>query len=83
VAADLPHVDHKLPDRLASIKQIEDAVTRGDAADLGRRIDEPTLCGHVRDRDQLCARTDRAFQRSEVKLPGRVVAHHVDLDSHA
>ena len=41
----------------------------GDAADVGRRIDEPAVRGHVRDRDQLCARTDRALERDEVELP--------------
>jgi hypothetical protein len=37
----------------------------------------------VRDRDQLCARTDRAFERGEVELPGCVVVYHVDLDPDA
>jgi hypothetical protein len=46
-------------------------MTRGDAPDLGHRIDEPALRRHVRDRDQLCARTDRALECLEVELPGR------------
>src|SRR2546428_10749247 len=82
VAADLRHIDGELADRLAGIEQIEDAVARGDAADLRRRIDEPASPGHVRDRDQLCARTDRALERGEVDLPGRVAVDHVDLDPH-
>ena len=83
VAADLPHIDRELADRLAGVEQIEDAVARGDAADLGGRIDEPASAGHVRDRDQLRARTDRALERGEVDLPGRVAVDHVDLDPHA
>jgi hypothetical protein len=35
VAADLPHIDGELADRLVGIEQIEDAVARGDMADLG------------------------------------------------
>jgi len=31
VAADLPHIDRELADRLAGVEQIEDAVARGDA----------------------------------------------------
>jgi hypothetical protein len=46
---------------------------RGDMADFRRRIDEPALCRHVRDRDQLGARRDRG----EVELPGRIVVDHV------
>jgi hypothetical protein len=34
VAADLPHIDRELADRLAGIEQIEDAVARGDMADF-------------------------------------------------
>jgi hypothetical protein len=45
VAADLPYIDRELADRLAGIEQIEDAVARGDAADLRRRVDEPPLPG--------------------------------------
>jgi hypothetical protein len=71
------------PDRLAGIEQIEDAVARGDMAHFGRRIDEPALRRHMRDRDQLGARTDRALERGEVELPGRVVVDHVDLDPDA
>ena len=37
----------------------------------------------MRDRDQLCARTDRALERGEVELPGRVAVDYVDLDPHA
>jgi len=72
-----------MADRLAGIEQIEDASARGDMADLGRRIDEPSLRGHVRDRDQLCARTDRALECLDFNLPGRVIVDHVDLDPHA
>ena len=61
-AADLPHLDRKLADRLAGIEQIEDAVARGDMTDFGHQIDEAALRRHVRDRDQLSARTDRAFE---------------------
>jgi len=82
-AADPPHIDPELTVRLAGIEQIEDAVARGDFADLGRRIDEPALRGHVRDRDQLCARTDRALECLEVELPGHIVLDHVDLDPDA
>ena len=78
VAADLLHIDRELADRLTGIEQIEDAMARGNAADIGRRIYEPALGGHVGDRDQLCARTDRAFELGEVDLSGRVVVHHVD-----
>jgi hypothetical protein len=63
MATDLLHIDRELADRLVGIEQIEDAVTRGDAADFGRRIDEPALSRHVRDRVQLGARTDRALER--------------------
>jgi hypothetical protein len=83
VAADVSHVDREVADRLAGIEQIEDAVARGDAADVGGRIDQPAPPGHVRDRDQLRARTDRALERGEVELPGRVAVDHVDLDPHA
>jgi len=83
VAADVLHVDREVADRLAGIEQIEDAVARGDAADVGRRIDEPASPGHVRDRDQLRARADRAIQRGQIDLPGRVAVDHVDLDPHA
>jgi hypothetical protein len=83
VAADLLHIDGELADRLAGIEQIEDAMARGDMADLGRRIDEPALRRHVRDRDQLCAPTDRALERGVVELPRRVVLDHIDLDSRA
>jgi hypothetical protein len=38
-----------------------------DMADFGRRIDEPALRRHVRDRDQLGARSDRALDRGEVE----------------
>jgi hypothetical protein len=82
VAADLLHIDRELADRRAGIEQIEDAVARGDMADFGRRIDKPASPRHVRDRDQLGARTDRALERGEVELPRRVVVHHVDLDPH-
>jgi hypothetical protein len=58
-------------------------VTRGDAADLRRRIDEPASPRHVRDRDQLRARTDRALERIQVDLPGGIAVDHVDLDTHA
>ena len=58
-------------------------MARGDAADGGRRIDEPASPGHVRDRDQLRARPDRALERGEVDLAGRVAVDHVDLDPHA
>jgi len=61
VAADLPHIDRELADRLAGIEQIENAMAPGDEPDLGRGIDEPALRGYVRDRDQLGARTDRAL----------------------
>lgn len=61
MAADLPHIDRELADRLAGIEQIEDAVVRGDMADIGRRIDQPALRRDMRDRDQLGARTDRAL----------------------
>ena len=71
------------PDRLAGIEQIEDAVARGDLADLGRRMDEPASPGHVRDRDQLRARTDRPLERGQIDLPGPVAVDHVDLDPHA
>jgi hypothetical protein len=81
VATDLPHIDRELADRLAGVEQVEDAVARGDAADLGRRIDEPALRGHVRDRDQLCVRTDRALERGEVDLARRVVVYHVAYTS--
>ena len=57
-------------------------MARRDIADLGRRIDEPALRRHVRDRDQLGARADRALQCLEVELPGAVVADHVDLNAH-
>ena len=83
MAAELPHIDRELADRLAGVEQIEDAVARGDAADVGRRIDEPASPGHVRDRDQLRARTDCALEGGEVELPGRVAVDHVDLDPHA
>ena len=53
----------------------------GYAADFGRRIDEPALCGDARDRDQLGARTDRTLQRGEVDLPRRVVADHIAYTS--
>ena len=43
MAADLLHIDRELADRLAGIEQIEDAVTRGDAADLGGRIAKPAF----------------------------------------
>jgi hypothetical protein len=55
-------------------------VARGDAADVGRRIDEPTSTGHVGDRDQLRVRPDRALERGEIELPGRVAVDHIDLD---
>jgi hypothetical protein len=48
---------------------------------FGRRIDEPALRRHVRDRDQPCARTDRALKRREVGVPGRAVAGHVAYTS--
>jgi hypothetical protein len=63
VAADLPNIDRELADRLAGIEQIEDAEASGDAADFGRRINEPALRGDMRDRDQVCARADRALGR--------------------
>jgi len=69
VAADLPYIDRELADRLAGIEQIEEAVARGHAADVRRRIDEPTPPGHVRDRDQLRARTDRALERARLIGP--------------
>ena len=44
-------------------------MTRRDMADFGRRrIEEPTLRGHVRDRDQRGARPDRAFEWPGVDL---------------
>ena len=46
-------------------------------------LTSPPSAGHVRDRDQLRARTDRALERGEVDLPGRVAVDHVDLDPHA
>ena len=63
VAADPPHIDRELADRLAGIEQIQDAVALRDASDFGRRIDQPALRRHVRDRDQLGARADRALGR--------------------
>jgi hypothetical protein len=63
---------HELAERPAGIDQIEDAVTHSDAADFGRRIDEPALRRHVRDRDQLGARTDRAIERGEGVVVGGV-----------
>ena len=83
VAADLPHIDRELADRLAGVEQIEEVVARGDAADLRRGIDEPASPGHVGDRDQLRAGTDRALERGEVDLAGRVALDHVDLDPRA
>jgi len=71
------------PTDLAGIEEIEDAVARRDIADLGRRIDEPALRRHVRDRDQLGARTDRALECLKAELPGRVVAEHVHRDPDA
>src|ERR1043166_3759153 len=46
-------------------------------------IDEPAAAGHVRDRDQLRARNDRALERGEVELAGGVAVDHVDLDARA
>ena len=48
-------------------------------ADRGHRIDEPALHRHVRDRDELGARTDCALECLKVELPGRVFANQVDL----
>lgn len=44
-------------------------------------LNEPALCGDLRDRDQLGARTDRTLQRGEVDLPRRVVADHIAYTS--
>src|SRR5207244_3924362 len=48
-------------------------------ADFGRRVDEPALRRHMRDRDQLGARTDRAFERLKVDRPRCGVVYDVDL----
>src|SRR5260370_29678754 len=71
------------------VRNIDDAVLRGiprgtGALSLlsnyaGTLIDEPALRRHMRDRDQLCARTDRSLERGAVELPARVVPHHVHL----
>ena len=68
VAADMLHIDGELADGLAGVEQIEDAVARRDAAYVGGRIDQSTLRGNVRDRDQFGARPDCAFERGEIEL---------------
>jgi hypothetical protein len=79
VATICPH-RLQLADRLAGIEQIG-MPWRGDAP-VGRRIDKPASAGHVRDRDQLRARNDRALERAG-ELPRRVAVDHVYLDPHA
>jgi hypothetical protein len=69
----LLHIDRELTDRLAGIEQIEDAMAHSDSAVLGRWVNEPVLCLHVCDRDQLGARAGRSLERREVGLPGCVV----------
>ena len=83
VAADAIDVDRELADRLAGVEQVKNAVPRGDRADLRRRIDESALSRHVRDRDEPGPRADRALERGDVDLPGRVVLDDVDLDAHS
>jgi len=71
----------------ARIRSLEFTI-ESDRRRIGKRQDlrqehagEPAVRGHVRDPDQLCARTDRAFERGEVELPGRVVVDHVAYTS--
>ena len=68
---------------MTGVEQVENAVARGDAADLGCRIDEAAVGGHVGESDQPGAGADRALERREVDLPGRVILDHVDLDARA
>jgi len=44
VAADLPHIDRDLADRLAGIEQIKDAVARGDAAEARTSFTSDATC---------------------------------------
>src|SRR5207244_12159240 len=74
VAADLPHIDRELADRLAGIEQIEDAVARGDEADVGRPFGEPASPRPVRHRDQLPAPPARPLESGEAALSGRRAA---------
>ena len=83
VAPDATDVEIELPDGLAGVEEIEDPVARGHRSDLGGRVDEPALGGHVGEGDQSGPRADRALQRVHVDLCGGVVVDDVDLDPHA
>ena len=83
MTADPPHIDREVADRLAGIEEIEDAVARREPTHSGHRIDEPGSAGHVRNGDELRARTDRALEGGEVELAGCVAVDHVDLDADA
>ena len=80
VAADLPHIDRELADRLAGVEQVEDPVPGRDAPHQGGRVHEPALGRDVGDRDEPGPRADRALQRRHVELPGSVVVIHVEPD---
>src|SRR5699024_4358461 len=54
VAADAPHVDVDLADRLTTVDEVQCAVSAQELADLLDRIDDPAAGGHVRHRHQ-CA----------------------------
>ena len=58
-------------------------MTCGDLADLGNRVDQAALRGHVGNRDQLRAWPDRAFECGKVELTGGIVFDDVNLDPDA
>ena len=79
VAADLADIDGKLSDRLAGIQDVKNAGIVGDLADRLGRLHQPALRRHVRDRDQLGALVDGAFEGAEIDLAVIVVGDHHDL----
>ena len=81
VAPDLVDVDGELPDGLARVELIEDRRVAEDRTDSRRRVDQPTLGGHVRQRHQPGSLVQHRLQRGHVDLTLLVVGHHRDLDT--
>jgi hypothetical protein len=67
VAADLPHIDRDLADRLAGIEQIKDAVARGDAAEARTSFTSDATCWELEEHG-MRAECD-AFPHSLALLP--------------
>ena len=83
ITANRAYIQGHLPDGLAGIQQVDEAMFAGDAADLHRRVHKAALGGDVGQGNQSGAGGYEGFEGGNVDLAGGIGWHKVDMQAAA